>query len=80
MTIPKYSGTAAILAFPNETNYLPRLLRGRLAWFCVGPYAPLEAATATKLYVPFYKNALLDPDRFSMVPSLPCSWYLFPMR
>lgn len=31
------------------------------AWFCVGPYAPLEAATATKLYVPFYKNALLDP-------------------
>ncbi len=30
------------------------------AWFCVGPYAPLEAALATKLYVPFYKHAVVD--------------------
>ncbi len=30
------------------------------AWFCVGPYAPFEAALATKLYIPFYKYALVD--------------------
>lgn len=30
------------------------------AWACVGPYAPLGAQLATKLYVPFYKFPLLD--------------------
>jgi phospho-N-acetylmuramoyl-pentapeptide-transferase len=34
------------------------------ALFCVGPYAPFEAAMTTKLYVPFYKYALVDLGPF----------------
>jgi phospho-N-acetylmuramoyl-pentapeptide-transferase len=30
------------------------------ALFCVGPFAPFEAALTTKLYIPFYKHALVD--------------------
>jgi phospho-N-acetylmuramoyl-pentapeptide-transferase len=30
------------------------------AWVCVGPYAPLGSALATKVYIPFYKYPLVD--------------------
>lgn len=30
------------------------------AWICVGPYAPLGPELATKVYIPFYKHALID--------------------
>jgi phospho-N-acetylmuramoyl-pentapeptide-transferase len=30
------------------------------AWICVGPFAPLGSALATKLYIPFYKYPLVD--------------------
>jgi phospho-N-acetylmuramoyl-pentapeptide-transferase len=30
------------------------------AWICVGPWAPLGGAIATKLYIPFYKYPLVD--------------------
>ena len=30
------------------------------AWICVGPYAPLGSALATKVCVPFYKYPLID--------------------
>jgi phospho-N-acetylmuramoyl-pentapeptide-transferase len=30
------------------------------AWICVGPYAPLGSALATKVFVPFYKYPLAD--------------------
>ncbi len=30
------------------------------AWVCVGPFAPLSAALATKGYIPFYKYPLFD--------------------
>jgi len=34
------------------------------AWTCVGPYAPLGAKLATKLYIPFYKYPLVDLGPF----------------
>lgn len=30
------------------------------AWICVGPYAPLGSALATKVFIPFYKYPLID--------------------
>jgi phospho-N-acetylmuramoyl-pentapeptide-transferase len=30
------------------------------AWVCVGPFAPLGSALATKVFVPFYKYPLID--------------------
>lgn len=34
------------------------------ALICVGPYSPLHASLATKLYVPFYKFPLIDLGQF----------------
>lgn len=34
------------------------------AWICVGPFTPLGPGLATKLYVPFYKHAVMDLGPF----------------
>ncbi|HOV85134.1 MAG TPA: phospho-N-acetylmuramoyl-pentapeptide-transferase [Syntrophobacteraceae bacterium] len=44
--------------------FLQGLFALLFAWVCVGPYAPLGAPLATKLYIPFYKHAVWDPGPY----------------